>query len=164
MEIPNKTKHLTEEDIDKLLNEYETKLGLPKFEEHAPEDNKDVKYYLSLTKPQLEKLSVLDCAEGAFLISRLAFHIQRSYNREMAKAGFLESNLKAIIFGKESNYKGSWDSQFMQAVKDNVAAFKIFKLKTYVEQRAAQINYLHNSIRNISEMLTNVQKAKFGDG
>ena len=150
------------EELDKILDEYETKLGLPKYIDD--ENNPEVAYYLNLNKAQLEKLTIEDCALGAYLLGRFAFHLQRTNNREQARVHWAENTMKAMISGKESNYRGSWESQMFQAVKDDKVAEKLLKIKNYATQRSLRITYLSNSLKNLGDLLINVQKAKFNNG
>ena len=65
-----------------------------------------------------------------------------------------------MISGRESQYSGSWDSQYQQAVREDGYASKMNKIKVYAQQRADRITYLANSIRNLSDLFVNLQKAK----
>ena len=69
--------------LDSVLDEYESSLGLPSFTDSFHDDT--AKNYLQLTRNQIEKLTPDQCSEAALLLSSLAFHIQRSYNREVAQ-------------------------------------------------------------------------------
>ena len=62
--------------------------------------------------------------------------------------------------GKEQQYRGSWDSQFNQAVKDDDFARGLLKLKNYAQQRADRLTYLSTSVKNISDLFVNLQRAK----
>ena len=102
--------------LDSVLDEYESSLGLPSFNDNFHDDT--AKKYLQLTRNQIEKLTPDQCSEAALLLSSLAFHIQRSYNREIARINWADKILKSTIAGKEQSYRGSWDSQFNQAIKE----------------------------------------------
>lgn len=149
------------EKLDNILDEYERSVGLPQF---SSGDNNIAQSYLSMNKSQIEKLSLQDCASGAYLLGSFAFHIQRAHNREMARVNWADNLLKSTIAGRESNYRGSWESQFLQAAKEDKYTNKLLQIKNYAEQRAARLTYLSNSIRNLSDLLVNVQKAKLTNG
>ena len=72
------------------------------------------KRYLQLSRDQMEKLTPEQCAEAALLLASLSFHIQRSYNREIARVNWADRTLKTTLVGREQAYKGSWESQFNQ--------------------------------------------------
>ena len=144
--------------IDTVLDEYETSLGLPKFNADFHDDA--AKQYLQLSRDQIEKLTPEQCSEAALLLASLSFHLQRSYNREVARINWADRTLKVCIAGREQSYKGSWESQFNQAVKEDTYTSKISDIKRYAQQRADRTNYLSSSIKNISDIFLNVQRAK----
>ena len=62
--------------------------------------------------------------------------------------------------GREQSYKGSWDSQFNQAVREDGYTSKIADIQRYAQQRADRLNYLSSSIKNVSDVFINGQKSK----
>jgi hypothetical protein len=144
--------------IDQVLDEYESKIGLGKFEEIAADS--EVNRYLNMPRNQIEQLDIEECAEAAIILSGFAFHVQRSCNRENSRVGWADSALKEIIFGRETQYTGSWDSQFYQAVKGDDYAKKLFAIKNYAQRRADRLTFLSSSIKNIADMYVNLQRAK----
>ena len=79
--------------LDSVLDEYESSIGLPKFTDNFHDDS--AKKYLQLTRDQIEKLTPDQCSEAALLLSGLAFHLQRSYNREIARINWADKILKS---------------------------------------------------------------------
>jgi len=144
--------------LDTVLDEYELSLGLPKFIDGFHDDT--AKQYLQLSRNQIEKLTPDQCGEAALLLASLSFYLQRSYNREIARINWADKTLKTCIAGREQSYKGSWESQFNQAVKEDTYTNKISNIKRYAQQRADRINYLSSSIKNISDIFLSVQKSK----
>lgn len=154
----NKTPVDRMKHLDEILDEYEIKLGLTKYLEKDTED--DSKKYLSLSRDQMEKMTVEQCAEAALILGGLSYHLQRSYNREITRVNWATNILKQIISGKEIQYKGSWESQFQQAIKENDYAKKVLNIKEYAQQRADRITYLGTAIKNMSDLFVNLQRAK----
>ena len=144
--------------LDAVLDEYELSLGLPTFNEGFHEDT--AKHYLQLSRNQIENLTPDQCGEAALLLASLSFYLQRSYNREVARVNWADKTLKTCIAGREQSYKGSWESQFNQAVKEDTYTNKIANIKRYAQQRADRINYLSSSIKNVSDIFLSVQKSK----
>ena len=70
------------EKVDAVLDDYEESVGLPKFSPSFHDDS--AKKYLQLSRTQIEKLSPNECAEASILLTALAFHVQRSYNRAVS--------------------------------------------------------------------------------
>jgi hypothetical protein len=144
--------------IDKLLDEYERNLGLPdksKYEDSAAQ-------YFNMTRTQLEALSAEDCAHGSYILSNLALHIQRTLNRETSRCNWIHRNIKFLVADKASQYRGSWEQQETQALKDDSVGKKLFILLTENTTRIDRLNYIATNVRQLAEALTNIQKAKIG--
>lgn len=144
--------------LDSVLDEYESSLGIPTFTNDFHDDS--AKKYLQLSRDQIEKFTPEQCAEAALLLASLSFHLQRSYNREVARVNWADQVLKTIVSGREQQYRGSWDSQFYQAVKEDGYATKVADIKKYAQQRADRLTYLASSIKNISDIFLSVQRSK----
>ena len=157
MEIPNKPKERLDQ-IDKVLDEYESSLGLVSYagDFHV----QSVKQYMNMPRQQMEKITVDECAEAALLLGGFSFYLQRSYNREIARVNWASSNLKRMMSGREAQYKGSWDSQYYQAIREDGYACKLESIKTYAQQRADRLTYLASSVKNLSDLFVNLQRAK----
>lgn len=147
------------EKIDLILDEYETSIGLATYSENfnnAPEAQK----YLSLSRDQIEKISIEECAEAAYILGSLAFHISRSINREQSRLNWAKSSIREIICTKAHSYSGAWSNQDMQAILDNDVSRKLNDICKYCQQRIDRLNYLSSSIKNISDLFINLQRAK----
>ena len=144
--------------LDSVLDEYESSLGIPTFTNDFHHES--AKKYLQLSRDQIEKFTPEQCAEAALLLASLSFHLQRSYNREVARVNWADQVLKTIVSGREQQYRGSWDSQFYQAVKEDGYATKVADIKKYAQQRADRLTYLASSIKNISDIFLSVQRSK----
>ena len=157
MENPNKPKERLDQ-IDKVLDEYESNLGLGSYA--GDFHDQSVKQYMNMSKHDMEKLTLDECAEAALLLGGFSFYLQRSYNREIARVNWASSNLKRMMSGRESQYKGSWDSQYYQAIREDGYACKLESIKTYAQQRADRLTYLASSVKNLSDLFVNLQRAK----
>ena len=115
---------------------------------------------MGMPRQQMEKLTVEECAEAALLLGGFSFYLQRSYNREIARVNWASSSLKRMMSGKESQYQGSWDSQYYQAVKQDGYACKLDSIRVYAQQRADRLTYLASSVKNLSDLFVNLQRAK----
>ena len=157
METQNQPKERLEH-VDSVLDEYEGSLGMSQYtgEFHDP----SVKNYMSMPRQQMEKLTVEECAEAALLLGGFSFYLQRSYNREVTRVNWANSCIKNMLAGRESQYSGSWDSQYNQAIKEDGYASKLKKIQVYAQQRSDRLTYLANSVKNISDLFVNLQRAK----
>ena len=144
--------------LDSVLDEYERSLGVPDFNDEFHDDS--AKRYMALSRVQIEKLTPAECAEAALLLSSLSFHMQRAYNREVARVNWAKQTLRSTVAGREQSYRGSWESQFNQAVKEDGYTSKIDDIKKYAQQRADRLNYLSSSIKNMSDLYLNIQRTK----
>lgn len=144
--------------LDQALDEYEKKTGLPTFLENN--SHQDIEKYLSMSRDKMEKLTIQDCAEIAIVISSFSFHLQRCLNRENSRANWANNKLKEIVSGKEQQYRGSWDSQFNQAVQEDSFTRKLLKLKNYAQQRSDRLTFLSSLAKHLSEMYVNLQRSK----
>jgi len=144
--------------VESILDTYEQSLGLEIFKE----DNKnaEIKRYLSMSREQIERMDIEGCAQAAIILGSFAFYIQRAYNRELARVNWSENVLKKLIAGKENQYRGSWESQYYQAIKEDKYAEGIYRIKQYAKQRMDRITFLANSIKNMGDLFVNLQKAK----
>ncbi len=151
------------EAVEKILDEYETALGLPRFQEDYVGES-EVTTYIEMDRRSMEKLTLEDCAEIAIALDQFAFHLQRAVNRENARVNWATDLLKEMISGRECQYQGSWDSQFHQAVKGDAFTRQVAKIQRYAQQRSDRITYLANAVRNRSNLFINLQKAKVMKG
>ena len=144
--------------LDAVLDEYERSLGIPEFNDEFHDGS--AKRYMALSRGQIEKLTPSECAEAALLLGSLSFHMQRAYNREVARVNWAKQTLKSTVSGREQSYKGSWDSQFNQAVREDGYECKMLAIQKYAQQRADRLTYLASSIKNISDIFLAVQRTK----
>jgi hypothetical protein len=108
----------------------------------------------------MEKLTVDQCAEAALALGGFSFYLQRSYNREVARVNWAEGAIRSVISGRESQYRGSWDSQYYQAANEDGYTKKLLAIKKYAQQRADRLTYLASSTKNLSDLYINLQRAK----
>jgi hypothetical protein len=156
----NKTTKEEVEGWDKILDEYENNIGLPIYVgDSLPES--ELQEYLTMNRDVLEKYSITECGETAYRIGQFGFHIQRSLNRELARHNWAEETIKEIIADELNNYKGyGYVEKSYQAIKHNERAYKLNKIKKYAKQRSDRLTYLASSLKNLSDILISIQKAK----
>jgi len=144
--------------LDSILDEYERSLGVPDFPDEFHDDS--AKKYMTLSRLQIEKLTPAECAEAALLLGSLSFHMQRAYNREVARVNWAKQTLRSTVAGREQSYSGSWESQFNQAVDEDGYLRKVMQIQKYAQQRADRLTYLASSIKNIGDIFLAVQRTK----
>jgi hypothetical protein len=163
----NNTKNSASEQInywDKVLDEYETGLGLPQYAAQFLSEQ-ELKTYLTMDRDMLEKLSPEDCAQIAYRLAQFSFHTQRTLNREMARYNWADETIKETIADDINNYKGyGYIEKSAQAIKHNDKAATLQKIKKYAKQRSDRLTYLSSSIKNLSDIILSIQKAKVKHG
>src|SRR5688572_25836424 len=86
--------------LDAALDAYESEIGLHKVKIHS-----EAEPYLNITQAQLSKLSDEQCGEAAVVVAQFGFHIQRSYNEEVARMNWAQSTAMRTIAEETANYQ-----------------------------------------------------------
>lgn len=149
---------------DKILDEYETSIGLPSYDNKVLPEH-ELNEYLTMDRSSLEKLSPEDCGQISYRLGQFAFHIQRTLNRELARFNWADETLKETIADEINNYKGyGYIEKSSQAIKHNDKANALNKIKKYAKQRSDRLSYIASSVKNLSDILLSVQKVKVKHG
>jgi hypothetical protein len=148
------------ESWDKILDEYESSIGLSAYRSDAlPSSELDL--YFTMSRDQIEKLTPEDCAQISYRLGQFSFHIQRTINREIARVNWADETIKEVIADEINNYKGyGFIEKSLQAIKNNEKATSLNKIKKYAKQRSDRLVYLANSINNLSNIMLSIQKTK----
>lgn len=149
---------------DKVLDEYESSIGLPTYNAQSlPEQ--ELNTYLNMNRDEIEKLSPEDCAQISYRLAQFSFHLQRTINRENARYNWAEETLKETIADDINNYKGyGYLEKSSQAIKHNEKASALNKIKKYAKQRSDRLTYLATSTKNLSDIILAIQKTKVKHG
>jgi hypothetical protein len=149
---------------DKILDEYENSIGLSEYSQNII-NNEEINKYTSMNRDEIEKLNPEDCAQISYRLSQFAFYLQRSLNREIARYNWAEENIKEVIADEINNYKGyGYVEKSLQAIKHNEKASGLNNIKKYAKQRSDRLQYLANSIKNLSDVMLSIQKTKVKSG
>lgn len=152
------------ESWDKILDEYETSIGLSAYKNDAL-PSVELQHYLTMNRDDLEKLSPEDCAQISYRLCQFAFHVQRTLNRELARHNWADESIKDTIADEINNYKGyGYAEKSLQAIKHNDKASSLNKIKKYAKQRSDRLQYLAGNIKNLSDILLSIQKSKAASG
>lgn len=144
--------------LEEVLDEYENSLGLNKFNKSINEG--DAQKYLSMSRGEIEKLTIEQCSEAALLISSLALHIQRAINREASRITWTKNYISEMICKKSHNFSGKWDHQDMQAILEDDVSRKLYEIQKYAQQRVDRLTYISSSIRSMSDVYINLQRSR----
>lgn len=162
----NKTSKELVDSWDKVLDEYESKLGLGSYNQYSGSfSNEELNNYLIMDRNVIEKLTPEDCAQIALRLGQYSFFLQRTINREVARHNWAEQTIKEVIADEINNYKGyGYIEKSMQAIKHNSKAESLNKIQKYAKQRMDRLNFLANGVKNLSDILLTVQKTKVKHG
>jgi len=148
------------QDWDRILDEYESTIGLPKYASSILSEE-ELSKYLSMNRDELEKFTPEDCGQISYRLSQFSLHIQRTINREIARSNWAEENIKITIADDINTYKGyGYIEKSYQAIKHNEKANALNKIKIYAKQRVDRLSYIANSVKNLSDILIAIQKIK----
>jgi hypothetical protein len=157
----NKTAKEQLEEWDRILDEYESNIGLGKYNDITSFNDDELNNYFAMSRDVIEKLTPEDCVQIALRLAQYALFLQRTLNRELARYNWAEETIKEVIADEINNYKGyGFVEKSLQAIKHNAKASTLNKIKKYAKQRSDRLSYLSGNIKNISDILTMVYKAK----
>jgi hypothetical protein len=152
------------EEWDRVLDEYESSIGLGKYNSNLISEE-ELNLYFTMNRDHLEKLTPEDCAQISYRLGQFSFHIQRTINREIARYNWADESIKETIADEINNYKGyGYIEKSLQAIKHNEKAEALNKIKKYAKQRSDRLSYLANGLKNLSDILLSIQKTKVKHG
>jgi hypothetical protein len=153
------------EHWDKILDEYESSIGLGHYSEVHSFTESELNNYFTMSRDMVEKLMPEDCAQISYRLAQYAFFLQRTLNREIARHNWAEESIKETIADEINNYKGyGFLEKSLQAIKHNDKATNLNKIKKYAHQRMDRLSYLANSVKNLSDIILSVQRTKIKHG
>ncbi len=143
---------------DDLLDQYESKIGLPSLQELQV--SKEIEGYLALSREDMDRLSPEDCAEIGVRLEQTSFYMQRFINKETSHVTWAKASLRLHIADRLGNYKGSFTQQENQAIKEDGYATKLDSMITYAQQRIDRLAYLSSSLTRLADRLYHLQMSK----
>lgn len=150
---------------DKVLDEYESSIGLGKYSDVHNFTESELNEYFTMSRDMIEKLTPEDCAQISYRLAQYSLFLQRTLNREIARHNWAESTAKETIADEINNYKGyGFVEKSLQAIKHNDKAAALTKIQKYAKQRMDRLSYLANSVKNLSDILLSVQRTKVKHG
>ena len=161
-ENESKTQQQTIEErlgnIDQLLSEYESAIGIPKIYKI---NTQKIQEYLQMDRDELKTLNAEDCSEISFALSQASFYVQKEHNKENAKYNWAEAQINGLIAAKVSEYKGySFDERKLKAIADNSAAIKLQKIKVEAKLRIDRLNGISSQLQYMSKTMNDLKFAK----
>lgn len=153
------------EQWDRVLDDYESAIGLGKYSQVHNFTEKELGGYLDMSRDVVEKLSPEDCAQISYRLAQYSFFLQRTLNREIARHNWAEETIKETIADEINNYKGyGYLEKSLQAIKHNDKATALQKIQKYAKQRMDRLSYLANGVKNLSDIILSIQRTKVKHG
>ena len=118
------------EQWDKVLDEYESSIGLGQYSQVHSFTESELNEYFNMNRDAVEKLTPEDCAQISYRLAQYAFFLQRTINRETARHNWAEETIKETIADEINNYKGyGYLEKSLQAIKHNEKATALNKIR-----------------------------------
>lgn len=125
--------------------------------------NPEVELVLSLKADQISNLTAEQCAEVAYLLYAYCSHIQKVYNKNLAKLEWCNNALWRIL-AKEIDQYGTkytkYEQKYQQAIAGNDFARKVNEIKLHVEARVLWLTDKTRDIRKMADSLMELSKRK----
>ncbi len=146
---------------DKILDEYEKNIGIPQF---SKLNTTEVEQYMQMSRNELEKLTPEDCAQMAYMLIVYSVYVQKCYNREIARAKWAAATLNQVIANEVGTYNkySPYEERKHQAIRNNDHAENLNTILIHAQNRADRLLFISSGIKNTSDILLSLQKAKAG--
>jgi hypothetical protein len=144
---------------EKVLDNYEKLSGIPEF---SPFNTNEIDRYFRMRIEQLNKLTAMECAEGAYMLAQYSFYLQRMYNRESAKHRWATDKMAQLVCDKMADYDTymKYEHKVSLIAKENNVVEKLRDIISYTSQVMERLNFLSTSVKNMGEVMSNIQKAR----
>lgn len=144
----------------KILDEYESGIGLPLHINPGPET--ELNEYLSWNRDVIESMTAEQCASTAYRLAQYSFYFQRESNREAAREKWAKSQLDAVIAPQLNSYDKfmKHETKVSMVCRENSYAFTLDSIRTKAEQRMTRLMYLSSSLKALSDTIMSVHRAK----
>lgn len=144
--------------VDSVLDQYESKLGLPNRQELQIAD--EIQEYLSLSRETMGKMNAEECGEVGVRLEQAAFQVQRAYNVEVGHVTWAKEAIRLYIADKSQAYKGSFQQQEAQAIKQDSYASKLHSIQVYAQQRCDRLYFLSSALTRLADRMYQLQMSK----
>ncbi len=160
-EISSDTAQEQIEQIEQILNEYESSNGIPSI--RPPGETEEFDDYFSMNRDIIEKLSAEDCAQIAYRLGQFSYHLQRIHNREQARLAATQKLLDHVVAKNIHNYEKrilKYEVKVSLIAQENNYAMSLTKVINHAEQRVLSLTFLSNTVKNLSDIMIENQRIK----
>ncbi len=168
MDEKNPTKPVTVTAVDemnrvqKVLDSYTEKMGLNVQNFNEVEE---IKRLTNLSRDELVRMHVDECAESAVLISSYGLFIQTQANIEKSRISWCKAQLRRYATPRMRQFSiGSFNHNFDMAVLEDDYTRKVQEILDYAQQRLDRLDSVSYAIRGIADDIKNLERAKRSKG
>jgi hypothetical protein len=147
--------------MEEILDEYESKLGLPAFCPQAIEA--EATRLLRLTPQEMSKLAPDEKGEASVTLKQFAFYIQKAFNKEQARVHWAEERVKKVIAPGLAQQKAyAFEERKLLAIQENDAAIILERIRVNAQARVDRLSFITHRIEALAMSLFNIQRGKYG--
>lgn len=140
--------------LEETINSFINTRGL-----EAREPSEETKKYLNLSRDDIIRMSIDECAEAIYLLAQFAFFLELSYNKEISRANWAEANIKIMVAPCIHDYQGySFEERKLQAIHAGEITTKLEKFRVDSKLNA---DLLQNVSRRVEYMSKTINDIKF---
>jgi hypothetical protein len=156
-----KTINERDNDVQKALDTYEVKIGLPIA--FPPGDEMELQEYFNYNRTDIEALTATQCSAIASRLFAFAFYIRRMFNREAAISRWADDAINDIVSKEIQNYAhifAKHEVKVCMMQKESVPLQELFRLQSQAKQRMSRLDGLADSLQSLGRSFENNQRAK----
>lgn len=150
------------ENVQKALDEYEGKIGLPSTD-NSPCKEGELSSYLEMEKGEISSLTIQQCDEIAMRLAQSIIYVRRLYNKEMSRTTWCENEISAYVCDKLNTVGGQYDKYEIKvrilAKTDNYLD-SLLRFRSYAQQRKDRLTDLANDLNGLKFIILEVKKTK----
>ena len=143
--------------VNSELDKFEKQLGLP---DVANLENALHKY-LSATQEVVRSMDAEECGEAAYLLAQFSLHIQRATNREKAKLGWIEGQIRKLVTPQIDSFKGwSYEERRDKALLADAVGVRLLDYQIFLSSRHSTLAFLSQKVDGQKETYLRLQETK----
>lgn len=147
--------------LQSIIDSQNSKVGLKNYIY-----NPEVDTILGLDSLQLKNLSIGQCGEYAFILSQFALYVQLESNKYKIINDWCDNSINRLLSKEYGNYGDKWTPYEVKKnmfINANDIAKKIIEVRKDYNTKLETWNNIANSIRFMSDKLTELQRSKKKD-
>ena len=141
---------------DKVLDDFEKKLGLPK--NIVPGSEEELQGYLTMDRTEIEAYSSDELRSISIRLAQYSIYIQRVVNRCKAIFAWSSSEFYKITANDMLQFNGDKflpkETKLALVAKKNLSARELEDINLYAQQTIDRLNELASGIKNLSYIIS----------